>query len=91
MHQDEERARSLGRPLSKIELPRPDGPALVERARRDQYDLIIVPLPEESSANPVAVLSERTTYILRHAHCRVFLAAHPIIPQEVVDSTPSHR
>jgi hypothetical protein len=89
VHQDEERARQLGRELQVIQLPVPDGRAIVDRAGRDQYDLIILPLSDESPSNPLGRLDERASYIVRHAHCRVFLAAHPVIPQEVVDQTPS--
>jgi amino acid transporter/nucleotide-binding universal stress UspA family protein len=89
VHQDEERARHLGRELQVISLPVPDGRAIVDRASKDQYDLIILPLSDESPGNPLGTLDERAAYIVRNAHCRVFLAAHPVIPQEVVDKTPS--
>ncbi|HWG47436.1 MAG TPA: amino acid permease [Gemmataceae bacterium] len=88
VHQDEERARQLGRDLQVIQLPIPDGRAIVDQASKDQYDLIILPLSDESPNNPLGTLDERASYIIRHAHCRVFLAAHPVIPQEVVDKTP---
>jgi nucleotide-binding universal stress UspA family protein len=89
VHQDEDRARQLGRHLQVIQMPLPDGRAIVDRASRDQYDLIILPLSGESPSNPLGTLDERSTYIVRNAHCRVFLATHPIIPQEVVDKTQS--
>ncbi len=89
VHQDEERARQIGRELQVIPLPIPSGPAIVERARIDQYDLLILPLSPESPADPFSSLDDRARYIIRHAHCRVFLAAVPVIPQEVVDRTPS--
>ena len=89
VHQDEERAEQIGRPLQMIQLAEPSGPAIVERARKDQYDLIIVPLSAEAPADPLGTLDERSDYIIRHAHCRVFLAAVPVIPTEVVDQTPS--
>jgi amino acid transporter/nucleotide-binding universal stress UspA family protein len=89
VHQDEERARHLGRELQVISLPVPDGRAIVDRASKDQYDLIILPLSDESPSNPLGTLDDRSQYIVRNAHCRVFLAAHPVIPQEVVDKTPS--
>jgi amino acid transporter/nucleotide-binding universal stress UspA family protein len=89
VHQDEERARQLGRQLQTLELPKLDGPTIVSRAREDQYDLIILPLPAESNNDPLGQLDERSSYIIRHAHCRVLLASTPGIPQEVVDQTPS--
>src|SRR5579875_846511 len=89
VHQDEYRARQLGRELQVVSLPEPDGRAIVEWASKEQYDLIILPLSDESPNNPLGTLDDRARYIVRNAHCRVFLAAHPVIPQEVVDKTPS--
>ena len=89
VHQDEERARKLGRGLTVLSLAKTDGPAIVEKLRQDQYDLVILPLSDESPSSLVGAIDERTKYILRHAHCRVFLASAPGIPQEVVDTTPS--
>jgi hypothetical protein len=62
---------------------------VVSKAREDQYDLIILPLPAETPNDPLGHLDERSRYIVRHAHCRVLLASTPGIPQEVVDKTPS--
>jgi amino acid transporter/nucleotide-binding universal stress UspA family protein len=85
---DEEQARQLGRSLQVL-LIGSDGPSIANRARQDQYDLIIVPLPAETPSDVIAVLDERTKYLIRHAHCRVLLATTPGIPQEVMDQTPS--
>ncbi len=89
VQQDQERARQLGRELLVIGLPAPNGPAIVERASKDEYDLIVLPLSGESTNNPLGTLDDRARYIVQNAHCRVFLAVHPVIPQEVVDKTPS--
>jgi nucleotide-binding universal stress UspA family protein len=89
VHQDEERALQIGRTLQVLELMEPSGPAIVERARAEQYDLIVVPLSTEAPTNPLGSLDARTDFIIRHAHCRVFLAAASVIPTEVVDQTPS--
>ena len=86
---EEERARRLGRELKVLHLPTPDGPAVVKLLREGQYDLVIVPLPAETPSNPMSELDARARHIVKHAHCRVFLAAEPGIPQEVVDTTPS--
>jgi amino acid transporter/nucleotide-binding universal stress UspA family protein len=91
VRQDEERARQIGRELAVLRLPDPTGPVVVEAARAEQYDLIILPLPPEAPSNPIREMGERERYVLEHAHCRVFLAAHPVIPQEVVDHTPSQE
>jgi amino acid transporter/nucleotide-binding universal stress UspA family protein len=89
VHQDEERARQLGRPLHVMHMDKADGPTVVTRAREDQYDLIVLPLPPESPGDPLGQLDERSRYIARYAHCRVLLATTPTIPTEVVDTTPS--
>ncbi|HBI43423.1 MAG TPA: hypothetical protein DDY78_11285, partial [Planctomycetales bacterium] len=72
LHQDEERARKLGRGLTVLNMAKTDGPAIVEKLRQDQYDLVILPLSDESPSSLVGAIDERAKYILRHAHCRVF-------------------
>jgi amino acid transporter len=89
VHQDEERARQLGRELIVLSLKVADGPEIVGKAKDGEYDLIILPLSPESPADPIGTLDERSRYIVRNAHCRVLLAAAPIIPTEVIDKTPS--
>jgi amino acid transporter/nucleotide-binding universal stress UspA family protein len=90
VHQDEERAEKLGRPLQRYETKGPHGPEIVRLAREGHYDLIILAAPPEQAVLPRSVpLDERTDYVIRHAHCRVQLALAPGIPTEVVDTTPS--
>jgi nucleotide-binding universal stress UspA family protein len=89
VHQDEERARQLGRELVVLPLKVADGPEIVAQAKEGEYDLIILPLSSESTSDPVGTLDDRSRYIVRYAHCRVLLAATPSIPTEVVDRTPS--
>jgi amino acid transporter/nucleotide-binding universal stress UspA family protein len=89
VHQDEERARQLGRELVIMPLKTADGPEIVAQARAGEYDLIILPLSPESPADPFGALDDRSRYIVRHAHCRVLLAAPPVIPTEVLDTTQS--
>ncbi|HZT80823.1 MAG TPA: amino acid permease [Gemmataceae bacterium] len=83
---DREQARQLGRELQIHEVNGDRGQRIVDLAREGQYDLIILPLPPELPAGRVIELDERTSHVLRHAHCRVFLAAAPVIPHEVVDT-----
>jgi amino acid transporter/nucleotide-binding universal stress UspA family protein len=89
VHQDEERARQLGRELVILPLKAADGPEIVAQAKEGEYDLIILPMSAESPADPLGTLDARSRYIVRHAHCRVLLAVAPTIPTEVVDQTPS--
>jgi amino acid transporter len=89
LQQDEERAEQLGRPLQIFKMDKIDGPEIVHKARQEQIDLIILPIPPEEPTNPLGQLDERSLYIVAHAHCRVMLATTPVIPDEVVDQRPS--
>jgi hypothetical protein len=52
--------------------------------------LIVLPLAPDQAAAPQGLLDDRAGYLLRHAHCPIFLATLPIIPDEVIDNSPSH-
>ncbi|MGL4554665.1 MAG: APC family permease, partial [Gemmataceae bacterium] len=91
IHQDEERAKQIDRPLRMHELKAADGPEVVALAKQELYDVIIVPLTAESPNDPLGHLDARGQYVVRNAHCRVMLVTTPVIPLEVVDSTPSAR
>jgi len=91
VHQDEERARQLDRQLHVHTLKTGTAEEIVELATKEQYDLIVLPLPSESPTDPLGRLDERGQYIVQRAHCRVLLATAPVIPDEVVDQTPSAR
>jgi amino acid transporter len=86
---DEDKARKLGREVAIQSLPAVSGPALVRMAEEEGHDLIILPLPAELPDGSKVPLDELTNHVLRHAHCRVFLASTPGIPQEVVDTRAS--
>jgi amino acid transporter/nucleotide-binding universal stress UspA family protein len=83
LHQDQERAKQLGREMEVYHLKGPPGPSIVQLARENRYDLIVLPLPADMPVDKSQPIDDTTTYVLRHAHCRVFLAAAPTIPQEV--------
>jgi amino acid transporter/nucleotide-binding universal stress UspA family protein len=89
VRQDQERAANLGRQLQLLEAKHDTGAEIVRLAREGQFDLIILCLSHDSHGGPPALLDLRTEHVLRHAHCPVFLAAAPGIPQEVVDTNPS--
>lgn len=88
IQRDEERASRLGRPLRHLPTVE-DGEGIVRVAREEQFDLIIVPLPPETPGEPLRGLEPRLLHVVHHAHCRVFVAAQPAIPQEVVDQGPA--
>jgi nucleotide-binding universal stress UspA family protein len=87
--QDQERAQKLGRDMPFHEVSGEVSSAIVALAHEAHYDLIILPLPPELAAAANQPLDARSRYILQHAHCPVFLMAPPVIPHEVMDSTPS--
>jgi amino acid transporter len=77
--QDQERAKQLGRDLEVRALPGHSGEGIVRLAVEGKYDLIILTLPTDV---PFAPSSDGpTSFVLRNAPCRVFLAAPPCIPQ----------
>ncbi len=84
LYLDQERAKQLGRELDIRSLPGDPaqlGERIVTLAQDEKYDLIILSLPTEAMA-PVPTQGGPTDFILRHAPCRVCLAAPPAIPQE---------
>jgi amino acid transporter/nucleotide-binding universal stress UspA family protein len=85
LQRDQERARSLGRDIRVQPLTEHYGPEVVRIARDGHYELIIVPLTPERPLEKGRICDAEMSYVLSHAHCPVFLAAHPVIPAEVVD------
>ncbi|MFM7149855.1 MAG: amino acid permease, partial [Gemmataceae bacterium] len=89
IERDLECARRIGRVPQVHELSGDIGEAIVDLARKERYDLIVLPLPAESPSNPLGHLSSMGEHVVKHAHCRVLLATSPVIPDEVIDTTPS--
>jgi amino acid transporter len=87
--QDRQRAEKLGRAVAVHEVVGDAAQGVVKLAKTDQYDLIIVPLPSDTAVRADQPLDAVCLNILRHAHCAVFVAATPLIPLEVVDTTQS--
>jgi len=84
LYLDQERAKQLGRELDICSLPGDPaelGERIVTLAQNGKYDLIILSMPTEALA-PVPMQGGPTDFVLRHAPCRVFLAAPPAIPLE---------
>ncbi len=86
IQQERQRAQQLNRELPVLEVNGDVGPGVVRLAREGAYDLIVAPLPDDLPARPRRPLDERSAYILQRAHCPVFLAGLPLIPNEVVDT-----
>ncbi|MFO0809877.1 MAG: APC family permease [Gemmataceae bacterium] len=76
---DHERASNLGREISIHPLPADHAAELVQLAKEFKIDAIILPR-QNIAAN--AKLDAATEFVLHEAHCQVFLASPPPIPDE---------
>jgi hypothetical protein len=76
---DHERASTLGRELVVHSLPAEFATELVRLARETQADLLILPRWSGDGRNSA---DRQTEYVERHAHCPVFIAVPPAIPEE---------
>jgi amino acid transporter/nucleotide-binding universal stress UspA family protein len=75
IQEDAQRAKQLGRTVKIVSLEPQSGPEIVQLARDGSYDVIVLP----AEAAP----TEWATYVLQHAPCSVFLASHPVIPEDM--------
>jgi nucleotide-binding universal stress UspA family protein len=76
---DHERASTLGRELVIHSLPADYATELVRLARETQADLLILPRSGVDGRNGAGSQAE---YVEKHAHCPVFIAVPPAIPEE---------
>ncbi|HYT94571.1 MAG TPA: APC family permease [Gemmataceae bacterium] len=83
IRQEEERAGKVGRELHVCPMDRAAGEGVVRAAREGEYDVIVLALPRERPAGVAWPWDTAAVYILNHAHCKVLLAAPPLVPQEV--------
>ncbi len=83
--QDQARIRKLGREVAMHEIKGEWGAEVVRIARENNYDLIVLPLTPEHKGENGELLDRPSNEVLRNAHCRVFLAVPPVIPDQVVD------
>ena len=85
LQQDQELALHLGREIQIHSPAEQLGPEIVELAQAGHYDLIILGLPGEWTHSSNSSRSLWTDYVRQHAHCLVFWAAPPVLPQEVAE------
>jgi amino acid transporter len=89
LRQDLRRARKLGREL-EVHTPAGDWATEVVRiAREEGYNLIVLPLSGEQLGEAAQPWAPAVAHILRNAHCRVFLAAAPVIPAQTDETPPA--
>jgi hypothetical protein len=78
---DRQWAANLGRSLHVVHQEAQSPPDIVRILQEGSYDAVVLPLPK----TPLGETNETCAdYIRQHAPCRVFLAAHPPIPREVL-------
>jgi amino acid transporter/nucleotide-binding universal stress UspA family protein len=85
LQRDLERARTLGREIKVDSFGAAYGQDVVRLAKDGHYELIVLPLPQERPLERGRLCGSEMNYVLTHAHCPVFLAAHPVIPAEVTE------
>jgi amino acid transporter len=83
LRKDCERAEKLGREVDLLLVNGEPGAGVVKAARDGEFDLIVVPLSAERPAAGTWSPDGLAAYVLGHAHCKVFLAAPPLVPHEV--------
>lgn len=90
---NQDQAKQLHRELEVVEVEdRQWGTAVIETARREQTDLIILALsPEGVAAGSDSPWDAATDYILNHADCRVFVSLPQLIPNRTDEDPPASR
>jgi nucleotide-binding universal stress UspA family protein len=80
---DLDKAEKLGRQLEVVPLSGEPGSGIVQLALEGKFDVIILPIPLDRPLDKDGTSGDYTKYVVRNAHCRVFLAAPPPIPIDV--------
>ena len=81
MQKDQQRADAT-RPhrASARRRSRKPGPKSCDLAGDGDYDVLVLPWPDDRLDAAVAAADDWINYVRQHAPCSVFLAAHPAIP-----------
>ena len=77
---DRRQARQLGRELHIHRVTGDPGPAIIQLARTERYDCIVVAMSEDRKLH-----AGWADYVLDLAHCQVLLAAEPLVPKLLVE------
>jgi len=81
---DQQHAAQLGRSVQLLAEKPQTGPDIVRLAREGNYDVLVLPWPDAAWTPATAAADDWVNYVRQYAPCSVFLAAHPVIPREVV-------
>ena len=80
-----EQSRQVARAVTVQAFANPQGPDIVQQANEGQFDLIMLPVPEEiDRAKPLA-LPVWMQHVVQTARCRVLLVVNPVLPTELAD------
>ena len=85
LHLAEERSKQLGRDIAILAITGETGPEIVRLARENAYDLLVLAPPDDSPSGGPLPLVPWMEFVLRNAHCRVFVAAMVALPQEAAE------
>ena len=84
-HLAEGRSKQLGRDVTILKINGDMGPDIVRLAQEGYYDLIVLaPPPDPITSGPLP-LAPWMEYVIRNAHCRVFVAATVAVPQTAAE------
>ncbi len=84
-HLAEGRSKQLGRDVVLLRVNGDLGHDIVRLAKEGDYDLIVLaPPPDPPTSGPLP-LTAWMEYIIRNAHCRVFVAATVAVPQTAAE------
>ena len=84
VHLDQQRAGQLGRDVRLLSERPQTGPEIVRLAREGNYDVLVLPWPGAEWTPSAASSDDWLNHVRQNAPCSIFLAAHPVIPREVV-------
>ena len=81
----EEQAGQVERTVFLEQVSGDTGLAIVDHARVNASDLIVLPLPDDLPRGPKLELPAWIQFVLQNARCRVLLVANPVLPKELAE------
>jgi amino acid transporter/nucleotide-binding universal stress UspA family protein len=84
LDKDRQWAARLGRPVTLLADAPQIGPEIVRMCSEGNYDVIVLPGTSTPLASGHTAADDWFAYVIHHARCSVFIAAHPVVPREVV-------
>jgi nucleotide-binding universal stress UspA family protein len=84
VHLAQERSRQVGRDVVMLPVIGELGAEVVRLAKEGAYDLIVLAPSGDAPDGPLSLVPW-IQYVLRNAHCRVFVASSVVVPQVVAE------